>query len=193
MRLWTWQGRGHSLVVGGVDHARSQYADSQPGIGEAYARLAEMVGSEQLIWCYADRSEHLCVDGDTHVRWELLVPDDAILAFVDTYVWNKLLGIRCGLPERARLEHLRRATKCSSTTQEQARRRLEHEFWDAVPGSWDSLLVGGREESIAGVQVLVRHPVPREWVVRPPLDARGHPVAAQDGCGGAGPQRPIND
>jgi hypothetical protein len=181
MRLWTWQGIGHSLVTGTIDHARSQYADTQPGIVEKYARLVETVGTDQLIWCYTDRDDRVRIDGDTDVEWELRVPDDAILGFVDTYVWNRLLGIPCGLPDCARQEIRRKAidlAPCSAAGREQARARLAQEFWDSVPGSWDSLLVEEPDESVAGVQVLVRHPVPREWVVRPELDGRGYPLVA---------------
>lgn len=153
MRLWTWQGRGHLLTDGIVDHSKGRYWDTEKGIQEAYAKLSQRIGTDQWVWCFTRREDYINAGGQSEVEWELEVPCDRVLAFVDDLVWNKILGIRCALPD-----HVRRTLAQS-----------KDEFWDSIPRSWDKLLVCGPGQSHGSVTALIPHPVERSWVIRPLL------------------------
>ena len=92
MQLWTFQGVGFSLHDGHVNHELSEYVREVEGVRDAYLELAKRLGTDQLIWCCSVREPHPLKD---RVEWVIDVPVSEILAFVDDFVWNRILGIDC--------------------------------------------------------------------------------------------------
>jgi hypothetical protein len=77
-----------------VEHTRSEYYTNVSGVPNAYVELANRLGTDQIIWCYARQDEYIDLPHLTRVEWLLDVPDHQILAITDAYIWNKILGIR---------------------------------------------------------------------------------------------------
>ena len=168
MRLWTWHEHNWSLLSGVVDPRRSDYYNSHPGIPPAYGELGRRLRTNQFIWCFVRRENRTTVD-DGRQEWELEVPDSEILCFVDDLIWNRLIGIRCGLPQSLRLEIKKRAIekhpyepKKSHAYQDE----LTEAYWNepAPQGGWWAELLSDvprTDEATA----LIRHPVDAGWVV----------------------------
>lgn len=58
MQLWTWQADEVKPTVGGVDPRRAgSYHDIFPKYRPAFERLWEMLGTDQLLWCFVDEQE----------------------------------------------------------------------------------------------------------------------------------------
>ena len=53
MRLWSYQGVGHSLTDGHIDPSRLPYLETVPRYADAIKELAKRIGepSGQFIWC----------------------------------------------------------------------------------------------------------------------------------------------
>ena len=61
MRLWSYQGVGHSLTDGHIDPSRLPYLETVPRYADAIKELAKRVGepSGQFIWCLTRDTEWL--------------------------------------------------------------------------------------------------------------------------------------
>jgi hypothetical protein len=170
MELWSWHSPGFSLLEGQVDPARSPYAKSVPGVPAAYGELARRLGTNQIIWCHTLPNQHLRVPGQEWVEWAIDVPPDRILALTDGLVWNRILGIKCGLPRSWHYrwqQEARERYPNDAVKQADYEKKREDEFWGQSPpdGSWWNALfieVQANENVVA----LVRHPIRPEWVVK---------------------------
>lgn len=176
MKLWTWHKHRFSLIDGCVDHERSEYVQTVPGVRQAYRELAYHIGTDQIIWCYTSPVQYIQLSCHTEVEWVLDVPSKQILRFVDDIIWNRIIGRRCALLPLMRFqwkdEALRRFPHDPA-----ARRQYEQEqedlFWDQkAPGGnwWNCLFV--KPQAKPYVSTLVRHPVKPEWVEVNPLSGR---------------------
>ena len=92
MRLWTYHKPDFSLTSGRVDLSRSDYFRCMPEIPGAYAELARRVGTDQIIWCYVRPDEYNNIPELTCVEWALDVPDDQVLAIIDSFVWERIIA-----------------------------------------------------------------------------------------------------
>ncbi|MEE8169500.1 MAG: hypothetical protein V3T70_03040 [Phycisphaerae bacterium] len=92
MRLWTWQGFGHSLISGRVIHNQSQCWNI-PGYARATELLYQSLGRDQLIWCYSQREEHCIFSIRTgkELEWELEVPSSEMVAIYRSAVWTRII------------------------------------------------------------------------------------------------------
>jgi hypothetical protein len=95
IRLWTWHKRDFCLVSDRVDHSRSAYYnyDKLPGIRVAYKLLADRLRTDQFIWCYHLRDEHHVSNyvAENEIEWELEIPKDKVLAFIDGKAWDNII------------------------------------------------------------------------------------------------------
>ncbi len=169
MKVWTWHKPDFSLLNGHVDPKRSEYVQSVTGVAEAYRHLAALIGTSQFVWCYTIPGQRIQLPCHTEVEWTLDVPSDSILGFVDDIVWNRILGIRCGVSSEMR-EAWRNEAMRSFPHDAAARGRhlteQEESFWtQALPGErwWESLFV--EPEPRECVSALVPHPVAKKWVL----------------------------
>lgn len=168
MRLWTWQGRGHSLTSGRIDLARSAYHQDEdlPGVARAYVQIAEKLGTDQLVWCYTEQTKWN-ESIPPRVEWELEVPEAAILAYVDDHAWSKLVGIPTFPMELVRqwCDEAWRATPKDDAAQKAFVQAKIDAFKapEAEPQLWQRMFLPSAEGF--SVTALIRHPVPREWVI----------------------------
>jgi len=122
----------------------------------------------QIVWCFT--CKHEIKPEVSKVLWELEVPEQEIVRFVDDIVWNRILGIKCWLPSSLRRTFRSKALEkfpYSADERKNCVKEQEEAFWsqDAPTGSWwDSLFV--HQKSCKGVSAIVRHPLRHEWVVQ---------------------------
>lgn len=180
MRLWTWHSPNFSLINGSVDWNKSEYYQQDAGLRAAYLELRCRLSTDQLIWCYTNREDRLAHD-DGRVEWTLDVPKESIIAFVDNYVWNRLLGkTRVTVSDHIRLKWKNEALSTYPHLPKKRHEFVEQkyvEFWSRpapTEGWWQSLFVEpARIENLKveslGVCALVRHPVDLTCLVQRPV------------------------
>ena len=98
------------MTSGRVDHSRSNYCRSMPTIAPAYAQLACQLGTDQIICCFVRPDEYEKLPNLMHTEWALDVPDDKILAIIDSFIWARILGTKAHPPalrERWKCEAIR--------------------------------------------------------------------------------------
>ncbi len=174
MRLWTIHKRnGFSLSEGSVDHSKSDYYRKTRGIKEAYQQLWPHIGvpNGQVIWCYTQEGD-IPRTNTLKTKWSLQVPENGVIKYVDDIMWNCILGIRVHMTPCYR--RVLRAIAGIQFPYNGHKRRafekeLEKEFWQkkhAPAELWDKLLL---DEAIPGSSALIRHPIPREWIIKSTL------------------------
>jgi hypothetical protein len=165
MQLWTWHEPDFDLTSGEVDHSRSKYYKSTPGILAAYAELSRLLGTDQIIWCYVRRDEYHQLPNLTRIEWALNVPDNQILGMIDAYVWNKILGIKT-YPRSLYSDWLDMAPTDESARLAYINKKIEDYHSQPEPsGGWWSRLFT-KDSTIEGATALLRHPIPEHWVIR---------------------------
>lgn len=102
LRLWTLQGKCHSLTQGRVDPRRSEYLNSAhisgtTSIRPAYELVWERLNTDQIIWCHVEDPRLGGAQGDG-VMWELRVPramepEGPVLAVVRPTTWESLIRV----------------------------------------------------------------------------------------------------
>lgn len=95
MKLWSWQERSFDPTRDRVDLTRSRHFNNKKiqHIQEGYAILRELIGSDQILWCYSSRNGYLLrrKKKTDLVEWELEIAQSDILAFVDEVRWERLI------------------------------------------------------------------------------------------------------
>ncbi len=94
MKLWTWQGRGFSLLDDRVDWEKSKYfTTTVPGARAAYLKLKKRLGTDQYTWCHTKRPPESLIKLEYRDRleWILDVPCAAIMQFVNVHAWEAIL------------------------------------------------------------------------------------------------------
>lgn len=163
--LWTLHSPGFDIRTGRVDHSKSEYYLNIPGVKEAYPKLWRRLNSPegQIIWCYTENSQ-IAKTSKRLILWELQIPREDILCFIDSLVWNRILGIRCGVGNTMYREWKKEAiNKCPADAISYLN-KLENDFWNQKPktGSWwDELFV---QEIGEIVDAIICHPVPEKFV-----------------------------
>jgi len=170
MKLWTWHGRSFSITEGHVDHTRSDYCQDVRGYTQAVARLGCMLGSDQFLWCLDYRVEN---PWPRRVEWSLEVPDDAILAFVDTLVWERILGNQY-IPHDLESRWLHEAM-AKGQDPDAFSRVMRQQFEDVLPHRrelWDNVFAEAVQNRFCPDcernTVLIPFPAKPEWVLRAP-------------------------
>lgn len=162
--LWTWQGQNHSLTEGRVDPRLSDWWEI-PSIRQAYLRLFRLVRTCQLIWCWTDIGD-VRADGYRDKRvWELNVPVDRVLCYVDDVIWGAIRKEQVALPKVDRDAIHQQALQRNPADMGQAYRECEAEYRASllVGDPWSRLM---REQPCEGRSALLKHPIPEAWVVR---------------------------
>lgn len=163
--LWTWQGKGYSLLESKRDISKSEYCETEPEYLSASEKLRELLGTDQIIWCDLAKPEEqmLNQNSKTKALWKLEVPEDKILRFVDSYIWNKILGIECRLPMGLR----ERCWQESINSNRHFREILEEcrkEFFAPRPEEdlWTELFI--EDYLKKGANAIIPHPVEEGWI-----------------------------
>lgn len=166
LTLWTLQSPDFKLSSGRVDHGKSKYYLTVNGVKEAYSELWKRldISDGQIVWCYTN-AEGIVKTGIREIRWELQVPREKIICFIDDLVWNRILGIKCGVGPNMRRQWIMKAVRCCPANSPVYVKKLEDEFWNRQPATgswWDELFVENIGESVSAI---IYHPVPIEYVV----------------------------
>jgi len=157
----------HCFVATSTTHG-SPYAETVPGILEAYQRVWERVGTDPIIWCWTKTEGHLNVNSN-EVRWELDVPNTDILALVDDYVWNRILKINCHPPRRLYYEWREKSLELFPHDASARERFLDDQhrlyFAEEPPTGdwWNHVFVDCTDGD--STSAIIRHPVKPEWVL----------------------------
>ena len=170
MQLWTYHEPRFSLTSGSVDHSLSTYYCTVEGVPEAYRRLwARLDNNTQIVWCYTVPNQY-SPTGIGRVEWLLDISDEAITAFVDDIVWNRILGVRCGLPTALRSKWKDEAI--AAHPEDAAGRKVHVEkqtekFWslEAPDGDWWKVLFVAQQAREC-VSALIDHPIDTACVTR---------------------------
>lgn len=167
VRLWSYHTKEFSLTEGDVDHVRSRYYQESCQIRKAYDDLFHRLGEDQIIWCHTNQGEYKRT-GIPKVEWVLDVSESDVIAFVDGFIWNRIIGIRSHPPRRLNQQWKSEAISCYPNDVEEQRRHISVQadfYWNQSPprdGWWSELFV---ENSAAeGIDALIRHPIPSGWV-----------------------------
>lgn len=167
MKLWTLHTPGHDITAGRVDHSKSEYYCTVPGAKMVYAELWSRLDKPdgQIIWCDTNNTD-IAKTGIEMIMWELEVPLDSIICFLDSLVWNRILGIQCGVSSTMRRQWIKEAIdNCPEVEDSHAYyEQYIRDFWARKPktGSWwDELFV---EEPGDCINAIIHHPVPYSYV-----------------------------
>ncbi|HIJ70025.1 MAG TPA: hypothetical protein HPP87_01525 [Planctomycetes bacterium] len=167
MRLWTWQKKDFSLTEGKVESLEHSDYLNHPCIPEcekalfreAYKKLRERLGTGQFLWCFANEEEAKNnpskLEYEGKVLWEIEVPDNSIFRIVCNTAWNIIIGTGPSSEKYRLVENF-------------------DDWWRAITfdETWNMLFVDKGKlkhsllrEMIKGcTQVIIRHPVEKEWV-----------------------------
>ena len=165
-RVWTAQGRNHSLLKGEIELKQSEYYESPPEYRIAHARISDLLSTSQIIWC-STKPDDATQDENKSI-WVLEVPVGEELAIIDGYRWSGILGQSHILPS-IELQHSRRK-KAAILFPNNSIEQRKYRFRSPVPNEsleehWNQLLIQEIKDS---AQVLLRHPIPETWVVVQP-------------------------
>jgi len=161
MRLWTFHTPDFSLTSGAIDLDHSYDVSYVPGLRERYEDLAHYLGLDryEIIWCHVrdDIIRDAYVD---RVEYILEVPDYQILRIVDSYIWNKIIGLDAYPRSKWQTE------APEGITSEYFQKKVD-EYHDQLPppgGWWPQLFL--TDTTAEGACVLLRHPIPESWINR---------------------------
>lgn len=171
VKLWTWHEPDFSLTSGRVDHSRSLFYRTMDTIPPAYSKLADHVGTDQIIWCYSKPGERIRIQGNSCVEWGLNVPSDKILAIIDTWVWERIIESGA-FPPYLRDKWAWEAGQGDYETQPYIEEKVKEYLKQPPPKGdwWKSLFVDSINDG--DTTVLVEHPIPRKWVLTDCSNAR---------------------
>lgn len=180
MRLWTWQGMGVSLTSGKVNHSQSEFLNSpiqkdRELIQSAYRRLVDMLGTDQIVWCFTWRYEWFQTENNRRIEHELDVPVTDFLAVIDCLSWERIIGNETHYPSKL-LEKWKsdaRQSLNSSSDIDEIDRYLEKqkaEFDEKLSQQdlWDHLFLDCKELNVLDLEctALIKHPVNPEWIIQ---------------------------
>jgi hypothetical protein len=163
--LWTLHSPDFDIRTGRVDHNKSEYYLNTPGVKEAYHELWRRLNTPegQIIWCYTTNDE-IVKTGIEEILWELQIPRENVICFIDDLVWNRILGIRCDVGKTLRRKLRDEAiNKCPGNSSSCFDKLLD-DFWNQKPktGSWwDELFIQTPGENRSA---LIYHPVQEKYV-----------------------------
>ncbi len=169
LRLWTVQSPCFSLTERCVDHSKSKYYRNTPGVKDAYPELwcRLQIPDGQVVWCCTDERDVVRTT-EKMIEWELYVPGQEIICFIDDLVWNRILGSKCAVRREMYDQWHKEASEKFPNDLEASeayKTKCYEDFWRQEPKSgnwWDELFT---ESAGNRVSALIRHPIPcKEWI-----------------------------
>lgn len=95
MKLWTFHPSNFRLddPTPSIIHELGKYWGSQttPRYAAVLQRLHQLLGNDQILWCYTLKDNHWHFDGVDEIEWELNVPFSQIEALYDVQLWENIL------------------------------------------------------------------------------------------------------
>jgi hypothetical protein len=162
MMLWTWQGDDFDPVLDRIDRTKSGFWRDHacPSIRQSYAELDELLclpkdREHQFVWCNTTAPR---TDWYGCCLWPLDVPPDSILAYLDSRVWEHLIGsdsLPDALREKWKWELCSRQVPGDEWEGEMSRRKRE--YHESFPSREECLKVllspTGPGEDVPGARV----------------------------------------
>jgi len=175
VRLYSVQGMDLQTFNGRLDPTRGTYT-GQSRIAAAQSRLcAEVVGTDQVVWCSLDAPDVIPLDSPQYVH--TIDADRRDIAVVlDGFIWEHIIGNdRCVPPEER--ERMRFACCISADDKHTHLRRLEDEYIAAhLPKDpWSKVVVA--DIGCRMPQVLLRWPFKHSHIAGVLPIVREHPPA----------------
>jgi hypothetical protein len=166
IRLRTWQGPEHSIIAGSVDKTKSEWWEN-PEIRSAYEQLFFRVGTDQFLWCSCGGFDK---PWRGRVPWDLLVPRECIIKFVDARMWNVIIGRTFAIPEQLWLQWNRESRKSVGTDESRRnewlkQRESEYIECHSVADPWSHLFIDYDLNLGDCLSALVAHPVQADWII----------------------------
>ena len=168
MELRSWQTPDFDLTSGKVDHSKSYYYKETPGYSRACLKLWELLGTNQIIWCFTDKDEHRYLGVGANVEWVIDVPRSDI-KLIDTCIWEKIIGSNY-VPHELELQWRSEARKQSPYDKDR-RKVIEDqkraEYLAPVPEDelWSQLFLSIDDVSDKKTTAIILHPIQKGWVV----------------------------
>lgn len=153
MRLYTWQSPDFDIVrdVSDVEkHCDEMLKDS-------YQWLFKMLGTNEVIWCWSREENHHPVHALEQVQWTLDVPDEEIVAIINSDVWDMVICEYDYIPAQFSWWY-------DLSDDEWDRRQEEWRKLNPMRG-WDNIFNLQTEKQYEMAQFLIPSPVKEEWVV----------------------------
>lgn len=153
MRLYTWQAPNFDIVKDTSDVKK--YADNC--LKESYDWLFKILGTDKVIWCWGREENHSPCHTQEQVLWVLDVPEDEIVATLNSGVWGCIIGGWNYIPANYSWWY---------DLPEKEWEAKEKEWLKSNPmRGWDKLFYLQTEEEVKTAQFLIQSPVKEEWVV----------------------------
>jgi hypothetical protein len=168
INLWTIQHPEFDITSGIVEHEKSEYYLPLSGVKEAYHELWQRLNipEGQILWCYTTKDD-IVKTGEEKILWELQIPREKVICFLDDLVWNRILGTIQDISLRSMhnqwFEEWKKVPN-NPITWEDYIERCEEEFRAQKPktGSWwDELFVQHIGEYTCAI---IHHPVEDNFV-----------------------------
>jgi hypothetical protein len=167
MQLWTWHSPTFSLLEGRVDPTKSSYAKTVPKYLSVREELCRRLGTDdQIVWC-STKADHTLTTIE-EAEWVLEVPDAAILALMNDWVWNLILGLKPFPPKHLSDQWHDEGIDLFPYDQIARQRFLDEQYEKFQAGlapngdPWSNLFV--RTPAGDGITAIIRHPIKPEWV-----------------------------
>jgi hypothetical protein len=168
MKLWSWQTPDFDLTSGKVDHSKSTYYQDIPGYHLACPTLWEILGTNQIVWCYTKQNRHYYSGDDCNVEWILDVPQTNI-TLIDMCIWEKVIKsgyVPHELEQQWFEEALKKAPHDSDRRQEIVGQKKD-EYLAPVSEEelWNQLFLPIDDVSDRKTTAIIPHPIQKDWVV----------------------------
>jgi hypothetical protein len=152
-----------------VDRAKSEYGE-MPAIADAYKKIWSHLQTDQIVWCYTQRKFPLTGETKEKTEWEIEVPLENVLSFIDGFVWAHIVkeGQRLRPPQLLYHHWIKQSIQLHPY--DAAARRIFMDKMQAdydsqsppTDGWWSRLFVPYSDTE--GIDAIIAHPVKREWI-----------------------------
>jgi hypothetical protein len=152
MKLYTHHDPDFDLIGSKVDLKKSVFYSNPecPEFKKAYDWLFNLIGTNQVIWCYKE-VDFFCWDhGTEEMLWELDVPEEYIACSIHDDVWNSVISNFHYIPD-----------ECFTDDDNEVEIINEWEATHNKEQTWRDYIF----DSSLTSQILVRAPIKEEWVV----------------------------
>jgi hypothetical protein len=153
MLLHSWQQPDFDITKQ-VDHSKSSMGDDEI-FAKAYNWLFNLIGTDQIVWSWADPENHVPVHMREQKYWVLDVPESELI-YLNTYCWDCVIGDWFWYPLQLNMMSNNNLIEKFIDKWEKERAAYKEQDW--LDNVFDKKL---KEDT----QVLIKGPVKQEWVI----------------------------
>ena len=155
MRLYTHHDPNFNIIDSEIDLNKSLYYSEEDWseFKRAYDWLFEIIGTDQVVWCYPSDDNYDWAHGFEEKLWVLDVPEEYVIGSIDDTVWHHVISDTHYIPE-AFYNNIPEDKIDSVIEKWESENKKEK--------TWEWYLFDKTFQS----QTLIRAPVKKEWVVQ---------------------------